>query len=36
MTLQTAETIFWIVHLPLMGLFLVGVGILLHLDEGRG
>ncbi|MGD8996735.1 MAG: respiratory nitrate reductase subunit gamma [Anaerolineae bacterium] len=29
MTVQTAETIFWIVHLPLMGLFLVGMGIVL-------
>jgi hypothetical protein len=29
MTPKTAETIFWIVHLPLMGLFLVGMGIVL-------
>lgn len=29
MTLETAETIFWIVHLPMMGLFLIGMGIVL-------
>jgi hypothetical protein len=29
MTLQTAETVFWVVHLPLMGLFLVGMGVVL-------
>lgn len=27
MTMKTAETIFWIIHLPLMGFFLVGMGV---------
>ena len=31
MTVETAETIFWVVHLPLMVLFLAGMGVVLSI-----
>jgi nitrate reductase gamma subunit len=34
MTAQTAERIFWIVHLPLMGLFLVGMAVVIATWSG--